>query len=97
MVCIQVNKDNHYELVLSRIGQQKTEFVLAKVVSDHLKEHVKIGSEHVIKTRGKKIIRHWFSFEINCELYFVDLIDTSRKVKMSPVSSYKWIPNESKS
>ncbi len=75
----------------SRIGQQKNVQVLSQASGSAI---IQVGSEHVIKSR-RKIVRHWFSFEINADLYFIDLMDTSRKIKMS-LDLYDWIPNESK-
>jgi hypothetical protein len=98
LVGIRVNDDDYFELVLYRIGQAKTTVPIAKVATERARRQVQIGSENVVRQKAKgKIIQHWFSFEVNGELYFIDLNNTSHKIKMPKVSSYKWLPNERKS
>jgi hypothetical protein len=97
LVGIRVNDDDYFELVLYRIGHAKTTVSIAKVATERARRQVQIGSENVIRQKAKgKIIQHWFSFEVNGELYFIDLNNTSHKIKMPKVSNYKWLPNEHK-
>lgn len=92
LITIEIDLNKHFELVIWRIGQQKITIKLSKAVSDQ----ARIRSEHITKSKGK-ILHHWLAFEVNnTDLYFIDLINPSYKVKMPVVNTMAWIHNESK-
>jgi hypothetical protein len=94
LIAIQISLDDHFELVLWHIGQEKKVISLGKVIDATVRDLAKVRSEHVTKVKGKTV-HHWLSFEVNREIYFIDLTNTSYKIKMPLVADFKWIPNES--